>query len=241
MDRLLPFLEVEGPDGQQSSVDLTKDRVTIGRFREFNDVALEPDPQQLVRRKVHCAVESDSQGWWVVDNGSVNRTFVRRGPTIEVVHGRAPLTDGDIIRILGRLTETGEPIYWELTFRDPLGTRPAGYAPRLAYLEYDWIQAKLFRIDGPYRQEIGDLRPQEHKLIRYMDQRNRANGHVPVLCTYEELIAAIWGEEVAHTEAEVNRLVWELRQKFERDPKDPQFLQTVRGLGYRLETRPLAE
>jgi Transcriptional regulatory protein, C terminal/FHA domain len=241
LDRLLPFLEVEGPEGQQFSVELTKDRVTIGRFREFNDVALEPDPQQLVRRKVHCAVESDPQGWWVLDNGSVNRTFVQRGPAVAVVVGRAPLTDGDVIRVLGRLTEAGQAIYWEITFRDPLGTRSAGYMPSVAYLEYDWIQAKLFRVDGRDRQEIRDLRPQEHILIRYMDQRNRANGHVPVLCTYEELIAAIWGEEITHTEGEVNRLVWELRKKCEPDLKEPRFLQTVRGLGYRLETRPLSE
>jgi hypothetical protein len=28
-----------------------------------------------------------------------------------------------------------------------------------------------------------------------MDQHNRANGNVPVMCTYEELLGAIWGEE----------------------------------------------
>ena len=85
-----------------------------------------------------------------------------------------------------------------------------------------------------------DLRPQEHKLIRYMDQRNRANGNVPVMCTYEELLVAVWGEEPYHTEAEINRLVWELRQKLEPDSKNPQFLETVRGMGYRLVTRPRA-
>lgn len=239
--QLLPSLAVRGPDGQEFAVEITRDRVTIGRFREYNDVALDPDPQLLITRKGHCAVERDADGWWVVDNGSVNKTFVQRGPTVAIVQGRASLVDGDIIRILGRLPDTGAPLYWELTFQDPLKTRPAAQAPRVAHLEYDWIQARLFRIDGPHRQEIHDLRPQEHKLIRYMDQRNRANGNVPVMCTYEELMAAIWGEEVAHTEPEINRLVWELRQKFEPDPKEPQFLQTVRGLGYRLETRPLPE
>ena len=43
MDKLLPFLEVSGPDGQQFHVELANDRVTIGRFEQFNDVALEPD------------------------------------------------------------------------------------------------------------------------------------------------------------------------------------------------------
>ena len=239
METLLPFLHVQGPDGQQFSVELAKNQVTIGRFEQFNDVALQPDPQQLITRKVHCAVERDAHGWWVVDNGSVNRTLVRRETEVEVVRGRASLTEGDCIRILGKLTETGDPLYWELTFNDPLGTRHAGHVPSVGYLEYDWIQARLFRVDGTSRQEIHDVRPQEHKLIRYMDQRNRANGNVPVMCTYEELLTAIWGEEPHHTETEVNHLIWELRKKLEPDPKEPKFLEMARGLGYRLVTRSL--
>jgi len=237
----LAFLKIHGPDGQEFSVELTKERLTIGRFRDFNDVALEPDPQQLVTRKVHCAVEWDMDGWWVVDNGSVNRTFLRRGQATEVVDGRSPITDGDVICILGRITDEGIPVYWELAFRDPMKTHPAEGVLRVAFLEYDWIQAKLFRVAGSNREEICSLRPQEHKLVRYMDQRNRANGNVPVMCTYDEIIAAIWGEEPFHTEGEVTRLIWDLRQKVEFDPKEPQLLQTVRGLGYRLLTRPMTE
>src|SRR5262249_28122627 len=71
-----PFIEVLGPDGQQFHLELTKDRVTIGRLEQYNDIALLPDPQQLISRKGHCALERDEDGWWVIDNGSVNRTFV---------------------------------------------------------------------------------------------------------------------------------------------------------------------
>ena len=239
MNTQLPYLEVHGPDGEEFTVELTQDRVTIGRFPDFNDVGLEPDPQQLVTRKVHCAVERDAEGWWVVDNGSVNRTFLQRGQTVEVVSGRAPIADGDTIRILGRLAEEGGPVYWQLTFQDPLKTQRVEGVLRIAYLEYDWIQARLFRVDGLNRQEVPNLRPQEHKLIRYMDQRNRANDNVPVMCTYEELITALWGEEsYGHAETDVTHLVWELRQKIEPDPKEPCFVQNVRGLGYRLVTCP---
>lgn len=239
METLFPFLKIRGPDGQESRFDLVKDRVTIGRFSEFNDVGLEPDAQQLVTRQAHCAVERDAEGWWVTDNGSINRTFVQRDEAVEVVNGRAQVTDGDVIRILGKLTEDGTAIYWELTFRDPLKTQPAGtnVQPRAApYLKYDWIQAKLFRVNGTHRQEISDLRPQEHKLIRYMDQRNRANGRVPVMCSYEELIEAVWGRDASQTDNEIVHLVWELRRKIEPDPKQPQFLQNVPKLGYRLAT-----
>ncbi len=234
----LPVLKVRGPEGQQFSVELVKDRTTVGRLSDFNNVALEPDPQQFVTRKIHCAVERDAGAWWVVDNGSVNRTFVQRGEAVELVNGRAPLGDCDVIRILAELTESGEPLYWQLTFRDPQGTRRAHRVPQREYLRYDWIQAKLFRSDGPTRQEIRKLRPQEHKLIRYMDQRNRANGNVPVMCTFEELMTAIWDEEDVPTKTQIEHLVWELRQKLEPQPNEPQFLQTVPGLGYCLVTSP---
>ncbi len=239
MNELLPFIEVFGPDGQQFNVELVKDRITIGRFEHFNDVALEPDPQMLITRKAHCAVEYNSGSWWIADNGSVNRTFLRRGTVTEIVSGHTLLKEGDSIRILGRLTESG-PIYWELIFRDPLGTRPADVEQSQACLEYDWLQAKLFLVDGLSRHEIPDLRPQEHKLIRYMDQRNRVNGGVPVMCTYEELIVAVWGEESCRAEADVNHLIWTLRQKIEPAAKGHQFLETVRGLGYRMVSRSLS-
>ena len=244
MDPLVPFptLEVTDPDGQPyRTVQVPPDRLTIGRFEAYNDLALVPDPQQLLSRKGHCALERDALGWWVVDNGTINGTFLVRGGEMQQVIGRERLQEGDTIRLLGLLPETGALRYWELIFRDPQGTQPLGVRPELAALEYDWVQARLYRVQGRTRQEIGDLRPQEHKLIRYMDQRNRANGQVPVMCPYEELLEAVWGEERLHTEDEINHLIYGLRQKLEPTPKEPQFLQTVKGLGYRLITHPLTK
>ena len=240
MNALRPYLAITSPDGQKRTLELSLDRMTIGRMQELNDVALEPDPQKLITRQVHCFVERDEGGWWVVDNGSVNGTFIQRDPALamEQVQGRASLSDGDAVCILGTLTESGEPRYWTLTFNDPQKTRPVAAVTRAPCLLYDWVQARLYRIEGGARTEVTSLRPQEHKLIRYMAQRNHANGGVPVLCSYDELIAAVWGEEAMHTQDEVTHLVWGLRQKLERDRNNPQLLQTERGLGYRLRTCP---
>ncbi len=238
MSNKLPFLEIIGPDGQVSKVYLSKDRLTIGRFSEFNDVALEPDPQQLISRKVHCAIEREGGAWWIVDNGSINRTFIKRDEAMSMVEGRARLSPSDIICILGKLTEDGTPIYWKLNFEDPWSTQVPKRVILTPHIEYDWLQAKLYRIIGTKKDEIKNLSPQEHKLVRYMDQRNRSNGNVPVMCAYEELIEAIWGDEVDRTESEVNHLIWRLRKKVEDTPGSPQFFQNVQGLGYRLETKP---
>jgi hypothetical protein len=233
-------LVIVDPEGWQRTVELAGTRVTVGRLREFNDIALEPDPQLLVSRQVHCLIERDGSGWWVVDNGSVNGTFLRAEPTqtLARVQGRAELSDSDRICILGMLTEEGEPRYWTLTFHDPQETKwvNVGALPRPVCLEYDWSQAVLYRVERGQKVEIRGLRPLEHKLVRYMAQRTRANGGVPVLCSYEELIEALWGEDATRTPDEVTHLVWGLRQKIEPDRAAPRLLETERGLGYRLRT-----
>jgi len=43
------------------------------------------------------------------------------------------------------------------------------FPPVVSYLAYDWLQAKLLYVEGRERHEVSELRPQEHKLIRYMD------------------------------------------------------------------------
>jgi hypothetical protein len=134
---LLPVLEIHGPNGETSVVDLAKDHVSIGRFRELNDIGLEPDPQQLVTRKTHCILEHEGDTRWLIDNGSVNRTFVRRDSSVEVVNGRVTIQDGDAIRILGLLTEDGQPLYWELIFSDPLKTNRVVEGQTTIHLEYD--------------------------------------------------------------------------------------------------------
>src|SRR5438093_8285644 len=92
---------VSDADGVElAAVELSGERVTVGRLPEVNDIALEPDPEHLVTRAEHCAFERAGSTWSIVDGGSVNGTFVRRAGGLERVEGRLPLRNGDVVCIL---------------------------------------------------------------------------------------------------------------------------------------------
>jgi len=54
--------------------------------------------------------------------------------------------------------------------------------------------------------------------------------------TRNEIIKNVWGYDVFVTSRSVDRCVNTLRTKIEADPTQPQFVQTVRPIGYRFES-----
>lgn len=103
-------------------------------------------------------------------------------------------------------------------------------------LSYDVDQARLVLVQDGERHEIS-IRAQAHRLVRYMVERNEASGGGAALCTHEELMEAIWGDEPMHTREELAKLFWELRKKLE--PFDAAGLvENERRRGYRLQTCP---
>lgn len=52
--------------------------------------------------------------------------------------------------------------------------------------------------------------------------------------THHQLLEKVWGPEYADETDYTKLFVWRLRQKIEHDPKNPQFILTERGIGYRL-------
>jgi hypothetical protein len=232
-----PRVTVHAPDGTEYAVlDLGSGRVTLGRLADLNDLALQPDPEQLVTRQEHLAFERDGSRWYVVDKGSVNGTFIRRADGLERVQGRAELADGDIVCVVARLRHDEGTKYWELVFGDRARTRTAAILPQPGYLTYDADQARLVLVKGSERHEIS-VRPQAHRLVRYMAERNAGAGGTPTLCSHADLMTAVWADEPMHTREELNRLFWELRKKLELfDAQD--VFESVRGLGYRMRTSP---
>jgi hypothetical protein len=210
------------------------ERVTVGRLPEVNDIALEPDPEHLVTRAEHCAFERAGGTWSIVDGGSVNGTFVRRGDDLQRVNGSRPLRDGDVVCVLASISHQGDREYFELGFEadaDSQATR-AVLEPEVAdeCLDYDAEEARLVLVQGGERREL-QIRAQAHKLVAYMAERS------PALCTHAELMKAIWGDEPMHSREELAKIVWELRKQLEPFEAG-HLIENERGLGYRLRTCP---
>lgn len=232
-------IAVSAPDGALlATVQPAPPRVTVGRLRDANDIALEPDPELLVSRVAHCTIEADGPRWFVADGGSVNGTFLRRNGVLEPVAGRAQLHEGDVVCILGS-TQGGDR-YFELAvgaLDDSQATRAAGprpAPPEETCLDYDAAEARLLLAQHGEHIEI-PIRAQAHRLIAYMEARNRASGSAAALCTHDELMEAIWAGEPLHNRMELAKIVWELRKKLEPYGAD-HLIENERGLGYRLRT-----
>ena len=69
----------------------------------------------------------------------------------------------------------------------------------------------------------------EFRLLEYFAR------HCTRVFTRDQLLDAVWKETVAVTPRSVDVYVRRLREKIERDPGNPQYLKTFRGIGYRFE------
>jgi DNA-binding winged helix-turn-helix (wHTH) protein len=94
-------------------------------------------------------------------------------------------------------------------------------APQSPALFLDVDDERLWR----HRQEI-PLTPKTFALLRYLvENRNR-------LVTKQALLEGVW-PGIYVVESEVKHYVGELRKALGDDPKAPQFIETIRGRGYR--------
>ena len=110
-----------------------------------------------------------------------------------------------------------------------MATRPA--LPTMgACLSYETDEARLVLVKGSERHEI-EIRAQAHKLVRHMAERS------PALCTHDELMDAVWGDEPMHSREELAKLIWELRKKLEPFGAED-LVENERRRGYRLHTCP---
>src|SRR5512147_2535303 len=75
--------------------------------------------------------------------------------------------------------------------------------------------------------ELVKLRPTEYRLLYHLVQ------NAGWVMTYDQLLTKVWGYEYRDEAHYVRLYVNYLRQKIEKDPANPRYILTERGVGYR--------
>jgi DNA-binding response OmpR family regulator len=78
----------------------------------------------------------------------------------------------------------------------------------------------------------GDLIPLTAKEFRLLEFFLSRPGRA---LTRDQILDAVWGQDLVVNDRSVDRCVTTLRAKIEADPHDPAFIQTIRDIGYRFE------
>jgi DNA-binding response OmpR family regulator len=78
-------------------------------------------------------------------------------------------------------------------------------------------------------ESVLDLTPKEFDLLAYL-ARNKG-----MALSRDQILERVWGYDFAGETRTVDVHVRWLREKIEKDPGEPKLLQTVRGVGYKLE------
>lgn len=93
---------------------------------------------------------------------------------------------------------------------------------RFGDVTVDFKRAEVFKDN-----EAVELSAMEFKLLQFLIE-NRGNVH-----SRNELLDEVWGYDAMPSTRTVDVHVAWLRQKLETNPKYPQFIQTVHGMGYK--------
>ena len=104
----------------------------------------------------------------------------------------------------------------------PAATTPISEGYQFGEVRMDFRSAEVFR-----GSETIELSAREYQLLRYLiEHRNE-------VISRDQLLNEVWGYNAMPSTRTVDVHVAWLRQKIEPNPRHPQFLLTVHGLGYR--------
>ena len=98
------------------------------------------------------------------------------------------------------------------------------------------IQADGLRIDLARREVEAHDRPVQLTYVEFELLRMLAS-HPGRVYTREQLLQALWGGSDYREPRTIDVHIRHLREKLEPDPREPEFILTVRGVGYRFRSR----
>jgi len=83
------------------------------------------------------------------------------------------------------------------------------------------------RLEVSRRGERVQLTATEQRLLFYLVE------NASQVLTNEQILETVWGSEYVNEVDYIKLYIWRLRQKIEEDPRQPKYILTERGIGYR--------
>ena len=106
---------------------------------------------------------------------------------------------------------------------------PIRPAAQTGVFEFGSIHVDLVGTEATRDGKIVNLSAREFQLLRYFIEHRGAT------LSRDELLKQVWGYSADMYTRTVDVHIASLRQKLEDDPKQPQFILTVQGLGYKFK------
>jgi len=106
-------------------------------------------------------------------------------------------------------------------------TEASGFSSREVYEVDENLKMDFSRREIWVGGKLVKLRPTEYRLLYHLVQ------NAGWVMTYDQLLSKVWGYEYRDEPHYVRLYVNYLRQKIEKDPANPRYILTERGVGYR--------
>jgi two-component system alkaline phosphatase synthesis response regulator PhoP len=87
------------------------------------------------------------------------------------------------------------------------------------------------KLEGKRGFEKFELSPKECMLMKLLIEKEGT------VIRREEILDKVWGYDVYPSTRTVDNFILKLRKNFERDPKHPKYIHSVRGMGYVFQSR----
>ena len=88
------------------------------------------------------------------------------------------------------------------------------------------VDFKTFKAVGHSGQEIKLTKKEALLLKLLLDRKNQ-------VVSRQQILQYVWGYDVYPSTRTIDNFILSFRKYFESDPKNPQYIQSIRGVGYK--------
>ena len=94
-------------------------------------------------------------------------------------------------------------------------------------LIYNGLEINLDTRSITTKNRTFELPPKEFDLLIFCAK------HQGKVLTKQQIYEAVWGEPYVYDDSNIMAIISRLRKKIEENPTSPQYIQTIKGIGYR--------